>query len=236
MNTQSIEKLSTRKDGILEVNSIFNTIQGEGPFCGTPAVFIRLAGCNLQCPQCDTEYTSRLEMSIVGIVNEVVQHADSGLVVITGGEPFRQRISPLIRILLNAGFYVQVESNGTLPPPMDIIWGQSQDIGSRSGAYIVCSPKTGKINSTLEREACCFKYVVNAAEICIDGLPSFVLKHTATPFVARPKSLKNKTIYLQPADCKDEVENEKNLKAAIRSCMDHGYVLQLQIHKLIGAE
>lgn len=236
MNNQKIEKLSTRKDGILEVNSIFHTIQGEGPFCGTPAVFIRLAGCNLQCPQCDTEYTERLEMSIIGIVNQVVQYMDSGLVVITGGEPFRQKISPLIRILMNAGFYVQIESNGTLPPPMDIVWSNKLDIGLRSGAYIVCSPKAGRLNTSIEREACCFKYVVNADDIEDDGLPGLVLGHSAMPRVARPNSLSKKLIYIQPADRKNEVENNLNLQAAVKSSMENGYILQLQIHKLIGAE
>ena len=70
LNTQPIEKRHHKVD--LEVHSIFYTIQGEGPFCGTPAVFIRLAGCNLQCPSCDTNYTSkRRTMTAEEIVNEV---------------------------------------------------------------------------------------------------------------------------------------------------------------------
>ena len=51
-NTQEPEKID--RDRHLDVHSIFHTIQGEGPYCGHPAVFIRLAGCNLQCPGCDT--------------------------------------------------------------------------------------------------------------------------------------------------------------------------------------
>lgn len=234
MNQQAIEKLSNRNDGQLEVNSIFHTIQGEGPFCGTPAVFIRLAGCNLQCPKCDTEYTNRTVKSLISIVSEVASHTKSGLVVITGGEPFRQKIGPLIRILLNSGYYVQIETNGTLPPCPDVIW--EKNTSKRTGAYIICSPKAGRINSTLEKEACSFKYVVTAGEIAVDGLPTHVLGHGATPHVARPISLKNRVIYLQPSDLKDEALNAENLNAAIASCMQHEYVLQLQIHKLIGAE
>ena len=59
-NSQPIEKRSRDAD-VLEVHSIFYTLQGEGPFCGSPAIFIRLAGCNLQCPGCDTDYTSKRE-------------------------------------------------------------------------------------------------------------------------------------------------------------------------------
>ena len=236
MNKQAIEKLSNRNDGKLEVNSIFHTIQGEGPFCGTPAVFIRLAGCNLQCPQCDTEYTERNPLSILHIANYVSTFANKGLVVITGGEPFRQKIGPLIRILINAGYYVQVETNGTLPPPADINWGQNQDISLRSGAYIVCSPKAGKINSHLEREACCFKYVVNDGEVLEDGLPSHVLGHSAMPFVARPNFVRNRVIYLQPADSKNIQQNHRNTNQAVSSCLKHNYVLQLQIHKIVEVE
>lgn len=236
MNQQAIEKISIRRDGKLEVNSIFYTIQGEGPFCGTPAVFIRLAGCNLQCPMCDTEYTDRVLYDPIHIASKVSRYIQSGLVVITGGEPFRQKISALIRILLNAGYYVQVETNGTLPPPMDITWMGPQDIGLRKGAYIVCSPKAGKVNSSLEKEACSFKYVVTANEVEGDGLPSHVLGHGATPFVARPLSLKKKPIYIQPSDLKDEELNKANLNEAISSAMRFGYILQLQIHKIIGAE
>jgi len=50
MNQQPIEKQFLHPKGDLEVHSIFLTIQGEGPFTGQRAVFVRLAGCNLQCP------------------------------------------------------------------------------------------------------------------------------------------------------------------------------------------
>lgn len=40
--------------GLLQVQDVFYTIQGEGPFAGRTAVFIRLTGCNLRCWFCDT--------------------------------------------------------------------------------------------------------------------------------------------------------------------------------------
>ncbi|WP_046973456.1 7-carboxy-7-deazaguanine synthase QueE, partial [Dyella japonica] len=97
------------------------TIQGEGPFCGQPAVFVRLAGCNLQCPGCDTNYTSnRKKMSHSDIWQEIVHvtgEAKTKLVVITGGEPFRQpEVVNFINYLIDMkGYRVQVETNGTMP-------------------------------------------------------------------------------------------------------------------------
>ena len=117
VNKQPAEKQHLT-DFTVEVHSIFDTIQGEGPFAGSPAVFIRLTGCNLQCQFCDTEYTSvREAITPVEALNRVkAAHGDSprGLVVLTGGEPFRQNISPLCAALLHAGYHVQIETNGTM--------------------------------------------------------------------------------------------------------------------------
>ncbi|MEG7364337.1 7-carboxy-7-deazaguanine synthase QueE, partial [Pseudomonas citronellolis] len=99
MNLQPIEKRTKSADGLLSLHSIFHTIQGEGPFCGTPSVFVRLAGCNLQCPACDTDYTQgRRAASVQEILDKVQEYQSSGLVVITGGEPFRQDITRLLNV------------------------------------------------------------------------------------------------------------------------------------------
>lgn len=235
MNIQLIEKKDIRPDRKVEVHSIFHTIQGEGPFCGTPAVFIRLAGCNLQCPGCDTDYTSsRTLKSPEEILEQVSKLSIGGLIVITGGEPFRQDIGKLINTLTEVGYYVQVESNGTLAPSEDVFWNLR--IGERTGAYIVCSPKSGKLNLAISYYASCFKYVISHDSIEKDGLPTYALGHPAKPHVARPPSWWKGRIYLQPMDSKDSSVNALNLECAIKSCMKHGYILQLQIHKLINME
>lgn len=247
LNQQAPEKRVRDETGLIDVHSIFYTIQGEGPFCGTPAVFIRLAGCNLQCPGCDTDYTSkRKAMFVPWIINEVtmLQPADArntyardsrGLVVITGGEPFRQDIGPLINALTVRGYYVQVETNGTLPPPMDVVF--NVDPSFRMGAYIVCSPKAGKVHPDTSIRACCYKYVMSHNSVDpVDGLPGLALNHTAAPHVARPPGNWYRPIYLQPEDARNSKTNDKNLQACILSCMKHGYILQLQIHKLICME
>lgn len=234
MNNQPIEKRT--EDGLLSIHSIFHTIQGEGPFCGTPAVFIRLAGCNLQCPGCDTDYTSkRTTMAADDVLEAVQAFTKSGLVVITGGEPFRQRIRRLINLLVGRGYYVQVETNGTLPPPDGVPWSVATPL--RVDAYLVCSPKTGKMNEDILAVACALKYVISRDSVAEDdGLPLLALGHTASPRVARPPSWWTRPVYLQPMDSKDEGENRANLDAAIGSCMKHDYILQIQLHKLIGME
>jgi organic radical activating enzyme len=220
---------------ILEVHSIFKTIQGEGPFTGTPCVFIRLAGCNLQCPNCDTDYTSnRSCLSVVNILNSVIKLATSGLVVITGGEPFRQQIKFLISFLIAEGFYVQVETNGTIEPPEEFTYSLIPYY--RKGCYIVCSPKTPIIKDRYNHISCAFKYVMNADSFSNDGLPFSVLGVPLRDKVARPSKAYKGQIYLQPEDSKNEVENMLNVEACVHSCFRNGYILNLQIHKIIGVE
>lgn len=227
INIQPIEKLSPSL--FLEVHSIFLTIQGEGPFTGHPAVFVRLAGCNLQCPSCDTDYTSTREQRTFEYVADRVSELypnKGALVVITGGEPFRQAraVSFLCDELIERGYKVQIETNGTLPPD-----GLDPDV------VVVCSPKAGKVHPIIAKRADAWKYVLSYDSVDpFDGLPILALNHTASPRVARPSN--NGPVYLQPMDAKNDAVNRSNLLAVIDSCLQHGYILQLQTHKIIGME
>lgn len=227
-NVQPPEKRSTSR--YIDIHSIFSTIQGEGPFTGRRAIFIRLAGCNLQCPGCDTDYTTgRRELHVSDILDAVVELAQPPyLVVITGGEPFRQPgLTDLCNTLVNVGYLVQIETNGSFAPEEKL----SSDV------TIVCSPKTGSVNKRLAQRADAFKYVLNANSVDPeDGLPIYALDHSATPRVARPPENFEGPIYVQPMDCKNTFENTRNMQAAVASCIEHGYTLQLQIHKIVGVE
>ena len=226
MNHQTAQPI-TDKD-LLEVHSIFYSIQGEGPFSGRPAVFIRLAGCNLQCPQCDTAYTSGARfLSALQIVRKVQRFTPKGLVVITGGEPFRQAIGPLVERLYRLNYKVQIETNGTLV--QDIVWAH---------AYIVCSPKTPFLNDKMIPYIKAFKYVVTAGLLDpLDGLPRQCMgipDLARSP--ARPPSKSKVPVYLSPLDSKNPVENTANLQAAIVTCLKHNYHLCIQIHKVVGLD
>lgn len=239
LNQQPPEK---RVGGIqldLHVHSVFATIQGEGPFCGTPAVFVRLAGCNLQCPGCDTDYTSKRQRYTVAQlawqVGMTRTTREPGLVVITGGEPFRQQIADFIDALLDMKYYVQIETNGTLPAA-NLIYNTSS-LNDRTGAYIVCSPKTGRMHPSVVNNACALKYVMHANSVDPDdGLPLTALDHTAHPKLARPPRGWDRPIYLQPMDSQEQEQNNLNRAVCVASCLKHGYILQLQVHKLLGME
>lgn len=246
INNQSPQKTERHPLGWLYVHSIFYTIQGEGPHAGKPAVFVRLAGCNLQCPGCDTEYTKGAKlMTPADICREAdltwltmydsacaaLARRSAPLIVITGGEPFRQNLGRLIDLLHADGRMVQIETNGTL-------WD------SRIPHYehftldlfnIVCSPKAGKV-AIPEEFITAYKYVVSYDAIDhSDGLPTSVLGMPASP--ARPSKSYAGPIYVQPAEggtAERKFANHLHLSAAIDSSMRFGHTLCLQTHKMVG--
>jgi 7-carboxy-7-deazaguanine synthase len=101
---------------VIQLSEIFYSIQGEGTWAGTPAVFIRLAGCNLTCDFCDTDYSAKFLAGIDEVVAMVAEAgADCPMVVLTGGEPLAQtESSALIEALRRDGRRVHIESNGTI--------------------------------------------------------------------------------------------------------------------------
>ena len=113
----------------MKVNEIFYSLQGEGHYTGTPAVFVRFAGCNLRCWFCDTDFEKGVEMNEDEIVEAVLQYP-TRYVVITGGEPTLQITASLCDKLHAHGLYLMMETNGTRPLPegCQIDW-------------ITCSPK-----------------------------------------------------------------------------------------------
>lgn len=122
----------------INITEVFYSIQGEGPFIGDPAVFIRLAGCNLSCSWCDSKYTWKKgqieleELSFEELLNKIVQvltpygNAPKRL-IFTGGEPLLQqdKIYKFLRYFeaKNGGIFeypgfidVDFETNGTIMP------------------------------------------------------------------------------------------------------------------------
>ena len=107
----------------MRVNEIFYSLQGEGYHTGKAAVFVRLSGCNLKCPFCDTDFSKYTEMTEEQIVDNVCKLSiNCHFVVITGGEPTLQDTTLLIDMLHQNGYEVTMESNGTRKAPYNVDW------------------------------------------------------------------------------------------------------------------
>ena len=104
---------------MLSIIEIYRSIQGESTFSGVPCTFVRLAGCNLRCNWCDSEYTfsGGKKMSDDQIVAEVQKLAPDGYIEITGGEPMLQEreLVPLMQRLLGLGYRLLMETSGERP-------------------------------------------------------------------------------------------------------------------------
>jgi len=102
---------------MLKINDIFWSLQGEGLRAGTPAIFVRLSGCTLRCPYCDSRdaWTRGRSMSVTAIVAAVAElkavypHSS---VVITGGEPMQQDLCELVACFKSKKYFAAVETNG----------------------------------------------------------------------------------------------------------------------------
>lgn len=237
---------------VLLIKEIFWTIQGEGPFSGQPAVFIRAGHCNLSCIWCDSLYYDGLtSMTVAEVFDEVARlmpeelyrSSRPPLVVITGGEPFIQRGLPVLLNMLIAHHTVQIETAGTryfAQVPLD--WDPDRLFTqSDNPPILVVSPKTPKIHPQIRAHAKYFKYVVQAGDADeIDGLPTADTqphkpghKHPgplAKPGVELPRT----DIFLSPMDEGDPEKNKANQDHAVEMCMKYGYRLSLQTHKLLG--
>ncbi len=206
----------------LDIQEIFPTLQGEGPFAGHNAVFIRLGGCNLACDFCDSEFESFQEQELADILTTVrglscnnIGKRIRSLVVITGGEPFRQPIEALCQALIEDGFEVQVETNGTLFRPI------------HRQVHIICSPKnTGNgyqpIRLDLLRRLSAVKFIISAHHPLFGDVADLGQHAWAIP------------TYVQPMDEGDTRKNQANVERAKNLAMECGYRLSLQIHKIIG--
>jgi len=192
----------------MKVNEIFYTLQGEGFHTGTPAVFVRLAGCNLSCPFCDTDFGSGTEMSEGEIVSAVVEYPVSW-VVITGGEPALQLTATLVDSLHQHSKRVALETNGTVEPPSNVDW-------------ITLSPK----DIFLGKEASPVLAEVDELKVVYDGIhqpdlyPQIKVRHAR---------------FLQPCDMGNQQCNELIINKTIDYIKTNPqWRLSLQIHKMIG--
>jgi len=189
----------------MKINEIFYSLQGEGFWTGTPAVFVRLSGCNLHCSFCDTLHESGQQMSEDQIAQTVAQWP-ARHVVITGGEPSLFLTPTLVERLHAAGKYVAVETNGTHTLPDNVDW-------------ITLSPKDAfELHATPVLTRC------DELKVVCDGTPPPTYPHLAATHR-----------FLQPCDVGDETANRRIMAYTVEFCKAHPeWRLSLQTHKIAG--
>lgn len=107
----------------LAKNGVFRTVQGEGALLGIPMVFIRLAGCSVGCPECDTDYRVDRQVEAPLLAREVasLMFPTDRWVWITGGEPLDRDLAPLLVELRRIpGVSIALATSGVYQSPDEV--------------------------------------------------------------------------------------------------------------------
>lgn len=219
------------------INEIFQTIQGEGVFTGLPAIFVRLQGCPVGCPWCDTRHTWVVDparevgiQAVLDCSNEsdgwskmsteqiLASFQQLGYqarhVVITGGEPCLYDLQDLSAALIEAGYQVQIETSGT------------SEIQTHEQTWVTVSPKINMkgglpvLVSALER-ANEIKHPV-ATERHVEELDALL---------ATASLRENVVIALQPIS-----QKPRATQLAMATCIARNWRLSIQTHKYLDID
>lgn len=220
---------------MLPLNELFETVQGEATYTGMPSVFVRLQGCDVGCPWCDTKHTWAVDpLKKVGLEEVLGKDHDSDSynligpghlielismhkarhVVITGGEPCMHDLGPLSFGLIARGFSVQVETSGTQPIRID------------DRAFVTLSPKIDMPGGFVVRGDA----IARANEIKMpvgkpDDIDKLMKLLAKLDMVDRPPS----GVWLQPLS-----QSEKATALCVREATELGFRISIQTHKYLG--
>lgn len=236
------------KDDQLLVHGEFYTIQGEGPFMGYPAYFVRLAGCNYgdknkYCRMCDTTFD--FDKGTIVSAASILERALSTLarvLVVTGGEPFLQSrgLAKLSRLASQEAFQTQVETNGVYFKDFDMLSGLTTMVISPKPSYVSGYSTTliqNLILAVRQGQDNCFKFLIGT-EPPYDVIPE--LRTLDTILLRKRVFLSPVTVYKRSpageiANAWDStlVDHEKtaaNHALAAKLCTEYGFRLSLQMH------
>ena len=165
-------KVSRQPDGQPE---IFHSVQGEGVNAGKPAVFLRLALCNLACAWCDTRYTwdwehydQRREVVAISVdeADDSIRRYRCRNLVVTGGEPLVQQrlLTPLLERVKDGGYWIELETNGTIAPQRKLLaivdhWSVSPKL-ENSGNTLPARENSRALRLFRDLPSAHFKYVL----------------------------------------------------------------------------
>ena len=207
----------------LTICEIYPTIQGEGFLIGSPVTLIRFQGCNIYCSWCDTKYAIPFEGGVKITVEEVLKRIKSlgrGHILITGGEPFAHPIlGDFVEILISEGYFVQIETNGT-------VWQEKFEKLLKERFYISLSPKYS-VDYRIEPQFAKFSDELKMV-VDLNLKLEILLREEFLPLV------KGKKLILQPEGNKEEYV--KKALELIEELLNRGYYARLipQMHRLIN--
>jgi 7-carboxy-7-deazaguanine synthase len=206
----SINKL--RELAELDVNEIFYSLQGEGARAGEPSVFVRLAGCDLTCGFCDTEFESHKSLNLKELKLEILMHDPCKWIVFTGGEPLLQLHFEVLEYFKDAGFLIAIETNGN-----NYV---SESLRSVID-WLVVSPKVA--NHVITK---------NFKDATIDEYR--LVRHKGHFRLSEPDDVTIINKYCSPI-FDDNRPNQENIKHCIQLCLDQpDWKLSLQSHKILN--
>lgn len=102
------------------VAELFTSINGEGIKAGQLAVFVRFAGCNLNCVYCDTTWANQKDTAYMIMDEQMIlreiQKTGITNITLTGGEPLlREGMDVLLQTLLSdPELVIEIETNGSI--------------------------------------------------------------------------------------------------------------------------
>lgn len=217
----------------LPINEIFSSVQGEGSFTGTPAVFVRLQYCPVGCPWCDTKHTWHIlpsnmvqfeemlskeedeptwaDVNVKQLANYLIQQPEE-LIVITGGEPCTYDLTELTTLLVENNKQPQIETSGT------------ELIKAHELTFITVSPKINMLGG---------KQVLQAAMYMADEIKMPVGKQadveTLKLLLQNMSAGDNTMVYVQPLS-----QSPKATELCIEQARQNGWRLSAQLHKYIN--
>ena len=225
--------VATDRSVTLPVNEVFQTIQGEGFFTGTPSIFIRLQGCKVGCGWCDTKHTWEVNPSdqvplsqcvektadsanwaavnVSDLLAEITSRYVAKHVVITGGEPCAYDLIALTSALIAQGYSVQIETSGVY------------EVQAHPDTWVTVSPKINmqggfKVKCEALQRANEIKHPI-AMQKHIDELDALLASCAVSPDIP---------VYLQPIS-----QQKRATQLAVETCINRNWKLSIQTHKYI---
>ncbi|WP_395342323.1 7-carboxy-7-deazaguanine synthase QueE [Ningiella sp. W23] len=229
----------------LLVNEVFESIQGEGSYTGVPSIFVRLQGCPVGCPWCDTQHTWKTKpdklrdqniiMRQSGDTDEYFSASPDDLfalfkrenyrakhIVVTGGEPCMFDLRALTAEAKRRGFSTQIETSGTFEVLcIDDTWVTLSPKINMKGGYELRDDALLRANE-IKHPVAMKKHIHELDEV-LDTLGN--LRQQADIIASYPQ------VYLQPISMQ-----ARATELAVSTCIERNWRLSLQTHKFIGVE